>query len=325
MACGEFSLIARYFNRDGYSRPDVDTGIGDDCALMTPPEKRQLAISVDTLVAGTHFLADIDPADLGYKSLAVNLSDLAAMGADPAWLTLALTLPEVDEPWLQRFSDSLFEALGYYDMQLIGGDTTRGPLSLTLGIHGWVPQGKALKRSGAKPGDGIYVTGSLGDSAAGLAILLNQLAVNDKQVQHYLAQRHLRPTPRVLQGQALRGLASSAIDLSDGLASDLGHILAASGVGARIELETLPLSDALRSCTSSEQAIRWALTGGEDYELCFTVPEVNRGALEVALGHLGAPWHCIGLVVPASEGMTFWRNGEQAVMDWKGYDHFTKE
>lgn len=170
MACGEFSLIARYFDRVRSTRLDVETGIGDDCALLNIPEKQTLAISTDTLVAGNHFLPDIDPADLAYKALAVNLSDLAAMGADPAWLTLAITLPEVDEPWLEAFSDSLFELLNYYDMQLIGGDTTRGPLSMTLGIHGYIPAGRALKRAGAKPGDWIYITGTPGDSAAGLAV-----------------------------------------------------------------------------------------------------------------------------------------------------------
>ncbi|SQA97091.1 Thiamine-monophosphate kinase [Cedecea neteri] len=223
MACGEFSLIARYFDRVTSSRRDVEAGIGDDCALLSVPEKQLLAISTDTLVSGNHFLPDIDPRDLGYKALAVNLSDLAAMGADPAWLTLAITLPEVDEAWLEAFSDSLFEQLDYYDMQLIGGDTTRGPLSLTLGIHGMIPAGRALKRSGAKAGDWIYVTGTPGDSAAGLAILQQRLQVANAQHADYLLKRHLRPTPRVLHGQALRDLANSAIDLSDGLISDLGQ------------------------------------------------------------------------------------------------------
>lgn len=322
MACGEFSLIARYFDRVRTARLDVETGIGDDCALLNVPEKQTLAISTDTLVSGIHFLPDIDPRDLGYKALAVNLSDLAAMGATPAWLTLALTLPEVDEAWLAAFSDSLFEQLSYYEMQLIGGDTTRGPLSMTLGIHGLVPVGRALKRAGARPGDWIYVTGTPGDSAAGLAILQKQLQVCDAQCADYLVQRHLRPTPRVLQGQALRDRASAAIDLSDGLISDLGHILKASDCGARVELNDLPLSEQLRSVTTLEQAQRWALSGGEDYELCFTVPELNRGALDVALGHLGVPFTCIGQVMPPSEGMQFVRDGEPVTLNWKGYDHF---
>ena len=322
MACGEFSLIARYFDRVRSSRLDVETGIGDDCALLNIPEKQTLAISTDTLVCGIHFLPDIDTADLACKALAVNVSDLAAMGADPAWLTLALTLPEVNEPWLAAFSDSLFEQLNYYDMQLIGGDTTRGPLSMTLGIHGFVPLGRALKRSGARPGDWIYVTGTPGDSAAGLAILQDRLQVNDEADAAYLVKRHLRPTPRVLHGQALRDRASSAIDLSDGLISDLGHILKASGCGARLDLDAFPFSAPLLRHAEPEQALRWALGGGEDYELCFTVPELNRGALDVALKHLGAAFTCIGQVVPESEGVQFLRNGQPVTFDWKGYDHF---
>ncbi|WP_299998429.1 thiamine-phosphate kinase [uncultured Cedecea sp.] len=323
MACGEFSLIARYFARTGNSRSEVDTGIGDDCALMTLPEKQLLAISTDTLVSGVHFLADISPDDLAYKALAVNLSDLAAMGASPAWLTLAITLPEIDESWLAAFSDSLFEQLDYYGVQLIGGDTTRGPLSMTLGIHGLVPEGRALKRSGAKVGDWIYVTGTPGDSAAGLAILQKKLQVSDAKQADYLTGRHLRPTPRILQGEALRGLANSAIDLSDGLISDLGHILTASDCGARIALDNFPLSEALLAQVSLEQATAWALAGGEDYELCFTVPEMNRGALEVAVGNLGVPYTCIGQVIPASEGLQFMRNGCPVTLDLKGYDHFS--
>ncbi|MEB6380547.1 thiamine-phosphate kinase [Leclercia adecarboxylata] len=322
MACGEFSLIARYFDRVRSSRRDVETGIGDDCALLNIPDKQTLAISTDTLVCGNHFLPDIDPADLAFKALAVNLSDLAAMGADPAWLTLALTLPKVDESWLETFSDALFEQLNYYDMQLIGGDTTAGPLSMTLAIHGYVPTGRALKRSGAKPGDWIYVSGTPGDSAAGLAILQKRLVVENADDAAYFLQRHLRPTPRILQGQALRDRASAAIDLSDGLISDLGHILKASGVGARIDLNEFPLSEAMRRHVEPEQALRWALSGGEDYELCFTVPELNRGTLDVALANLGARYTCIGQIMPESEGLQFVQNGEPVTLDWKGYDHF---
>ena len=322
MSCGEFELIARYFNRVTSSRRDVEKGIGDDCALLNVPEKQTLAISTDTLVAGVHFLRDIHPADLGYKALAVNLSDLAAMGADPAWLTLAITLPEVNESWLAAFSDSLFELLDYYDMQLIGGDTTRGSLSLTLGIHGLVPTGRALKRSGAKPGDWIFVTGTLGDSAAGLSLLQHRHRLNDPAVHEVLIKRHLRPMPRVLQGQALRNLATSAIDISDGLIADLGHILTASRVGARLNLETLPLSAALRDHFEPEQVLTWALSGGEDYELCFTVPEVNRGALDVALAHLGVSYTCIGQIAPEADGLTLLENGKPRSFNHKGFDHF---
>ena len=322
MACGEFELITRYFDRVTSSRRDVEKGIGDDCALLNIPESKSLAISTDTLVAGTHFLHDIDPADLGYKALAVNLSDLAAMGADPAWLTLALTLPEINEHWLERFSNSLFDLLDYYDMQLIGGDTTRGPLSMTLGIHGLVPKGRALKRSGARIGDWIYVTGSLGDSAAGLALLLGQANVDDPDARAALIKRHLRPVPRILQGQALRDLATSAIDISDGLISDLRHILKASDCGARINLDALPLSAALKQHFTTEQAIQWALSGGEDYELCFTVPEINRGALDVALGYLGVPFTCIGQIAPQSEELVLLQNEKVVEFNSKGFDHF---
>ena len=322
MACGEFELIARYFNRVTSSRRDVEKGIGDDCALLNVPEKKTLAISTDTLVEGIHFLRDIHPADLGYKALAVNLSDLAAMGADPAWLTLALTLPDVDEAWLKAFSDSLFELLDYYDMQLVGGDTTRGPRSLTLGIHGLVPTGRALKRSGAKPGDWIFVTGTLGDSAAGLALLQHHIRLADPAAHEVLIKRHLRPMPRILQGQALRDLASSAIDISDGLISDLGHVLKASDCGARINLDALPLSATLQEHIDRPQALHWALSGGEDYELCFTVPEINRGALDVALGHLGVPYTCIGQIVSAADGLTLLDKGNPVEFNLKGFDHF---
>ncbi|SFN37576.1 thiamine-monophosphate kinase [Izhakiella capsodis] len=322
MVCGEFELIARYFDRATGSRRDVEKGIGDDCALLHVPEKQTLAISTDTLVEGIHFLPDIHPADLGYKALAANLSDLAAMGADPAWLTLALTLPKVDELWLQSFSDSLFELMDYYGVQLIGGDTTRGPLSLTLGIHGLIPTGKALKRSGARPGDWIFVTGTLGDSAAGLALLQHQHCCNESVSRDALIKRHLRPIPRILQGQALRGLASAAIDVSDGLLADLDHILKASDCGASLNLDALPLSAAMQAHFSREQQISWALNGGEDYELCFTVPEINHGALDVALSHTGVPYTCIGQIKAAAEGVALLCDGQPVSSGKKGFDHF---
>ena len=245
------------------------------------------------------------------------------MGADPAWVSLALTLPEVNTEWLEAFSDSLFEQLNYYGMQLIGGDTTRGPLSMTLTIQGLIPVDRALTRGGASVGDWIFVTGSLGDSAAGLALLLDQLTVDNAEHRDTLLQRHLRPTPRILQGQALRGLATSAIDISDGLISDLKHVLTASGCGARIDLDALPLSEALLGSVDGDQALKWALTGGEDYELCFTVPEINRGALDVALSHLGVDFTCVGQMAPLSEGITFLRSGEPVELDWQGFDHFS--
>ncbi|AKH62364.1 MULTISPECIES: thiamine-phosphate kinase [Photorhabdus] len=325
MACGEFDLIARYFDRQTTNRRDVNLGIGDDCALMTLADKQQLAVSTDTLVSGVHFLPDISPEDLAYKSLAVNMSDLAAIGADPAWLSLALTLPEIDEHWLSGFSDSLFEQLHYYGMQLIGGDTTRGPMSLTLTIHGLVPAGRALRRAGAKNGDWIYVSGSLGDSAAGLALLQNHLQISDPVSRDWLIQRHLRPQPRILLGQALRDLATSAIDLSDGLISDLGHILKASRCGARINLDAIPYSGAMKQYVEPQQALMWALSGGEDYELCFTVPERNRGALEIALAHTGAGFSCVGQIMPESEEIRYYSKSKEIKLDLKGFDHFITE
>ncbi|WP_420517079.1 thiamine-phosphate kinase [Proteus mirabilis] len=322
MPCGEFSLIKQYFTSQPVKRKDVSTGIGDDCAILTVPEKQQVAISTDTLVSGIHFLPTISPEDLAYKALAVNISDLAAVGADPAWASLALTLPKVDNDWLEAFSRSLFALAEYYSIQLIGGDTTKGPLSLTITIQGLVPQGMALLRSGAKIGDWIYVTGFLGDSEAGLAVLQNRLQPSQPESRDYFITRHLRPQPRLLQGQALRSLASAAIDISDGLISDLNHILTASGCGARINLDALPYSAAMKSQVSKEQAEIWALSGGEDYELCFTVPEINRGALDIALAHTGADFHCIGQIMPIAEGIRYLREGKEVHPNLKGFDHF---
>jgi thiamine-monophosphate kinase len=211
------------------------------------------------------------PADIGYRALAVNLSDLAAMGAEPAWFSLALTLPQADEVWLEGFARGLLDLAVRFDMQLVGGDTTRGPLSVTVTAHGWVPAGQALRRSGARPGDGVFVSGSPGDAAAGLRLMLGKGdAEADPGAE--LVRRFLRPEPRVALGQFLRGIASSAIDVSDGLVADLRHILEASGTGAEIHVDRLPISSALRACGNGDAAIECALAGGDDYELCFTVP-----------------------------------------------------
>ena len=316
----EFQLIECYFNHRGPTRRDVKLSIGDDCALVQPAENKSIAISCDTLVENVHFFPDIPPQALGYKALAVNLSDLAAMGAEPAWMTLALTLPEVNEAWLSGFSEGLFEAAEYYGIALIGGDTTRGPRAINITVHGQVPQGKALTRHGAKAGDWIYVTGTLGDSALGLDLIRG---VQHARAEHkeFLINRHYRPTPRVLAGQSLRSLASSAIDLSDGFISDIGHILKASQVGAVVDVGTIPLSRAMQDTVSEEHALGYALTGGEDYELLFTVPEAQKGALETALSHAGTKFVRVGQICAGSK-LKLQLNGELFTPPYHGFEHF---
>ncbi|WP_299490557.1 thiamine-phosphate kinase [uncultured Shewanella sp.] len=316
----EFQLIERFFTSRSSVRRDVSLGIGDDCALVEATENKSIAISCDILVEGVHFYKDIPAHALGYKSLAVNLSDLAAMGAEPAWMTLALTLPDVDESWLSEFSDGLFEAAQYYGVSLIGGDTTRGPRSVCITINGKVSKDQALTRSGARNGDWIYVTGTLGDSALGLDILRGKHEVNAAD-KAYLINRHYYPTPRVLAGQSLRQLATSAIDLSDGLVSDLNHIIKASHVGAVIDVDTVPLSASLQSVISHDQALSYALTGGEDYELLFTVPESQKGALETSLAHAGVTFAKIGQIT-TGEQLKLQCNGEDVDVTHCGFEHF---
>lgn len=317
----EFQLIEHFFNRQTQKRRDVELGIGDDCALVQPAENKSIAISCDTLVENVHFYPDIPPQALGYKSLAVNLSDLASMGAEPAWMTLALTLPDVNEAWLTAFSRGLFEAAEYYNVSLIGGDTTRGPRSISITINGLVPKGTALTRSGAKNGDWIYVTGNLGDSGLGLDVIRGNKIV-DPEYKEYLINRHYYPSPRVLAGQALRRLASSAIDLSDGLASDIKHVLKQSDVGAVIDVDLLPLSDALKGSVSETEAFSYALSGGEDYELLFSVPEAQKGALETALAHTGVSFTKIGQVTSGNT-LRLIRNGEPFSLTNIGFEHFS--
>lgn len=324
MASNEFDLIARYFEQQKVSRRDVALSIGDDCALLEVPAGSQLAVSTDSLVGGTHFLPDADPALVAHKALASNLSDLAAMGATPAWVSLALTMPGPDELWLKAFCEGFFALAEYYNVQLVGGDTTKGLLSITITVHGFVPQGQALTRSGAEAGDWVYVTGNLGDSAAGLSLLLGEKSTDDESLKATLLERHYKSQPRILAGQALRGIASAALDISDGLISDLGHILERSGLGADIEVDKIPLSPELCQFEPDEiKACQMALSSGEEYELCFTVPEQNRGALDTALVHSGVKATCIGQLRSGS-GIRLVRDGQE--LDWHlhGYDHFAE-
>ena len=232
----EFELINRYFKGRGISRRDVNVGIGDDCALVTVPENCQLAVTTDTLVAGVHFFDDIAPRALGHRALAVNLSDLAAMGAEPTWISVALTLPSIDvQQWLEELTDGMHEIAEYFNVQIIGGDTTQGPLTITICAKGTVPQGKALRRNGAKVGDWIFVTGPLGDAGLAIEARKQGIKIAPEHLNH-VKQRLDYPTPRVAAGQILRGLASSAIDISDGLLADLGHILNMSQVSATVNM-----------------------------------------------------------------------------------------
>lgn len=303
MAIGEFELIRKYFARPELSGEqgkyaDGLVGIGDDCALITPPQGMQLAQSLDTLVETVHFPANSDPFQLGYRALAVNLSDLAAMGAEPHSFTLGLTLPEVDEAWLERFSNGMSRLAQQSGIALIGGDTTRGPMTVSLQVQGLVPKGQALMRSGAKPGDLICVTGSLGDAAGALNYVLSgeKLGVCDDDSIRYLLTRYWFPTPRLYAGQWLRKKgATAAIDISDGLLGDLGHILTASHVGALIDPETVPRSATLNRQYEKDRAIRFSLTGGDDYELCFTIPSSVAASLPAILPD-GCRITCIGQV-----------------------------
>lgn len=316
MTCSEFDLIRRFFTEQSSRRSDVSLGIGDDAALLVPPPDSLLAVSVDTLIAGVHFPLDTAAHAVGYKSLAVNLSDLAAMGAEPAWVTLALTLPEMDETWLAEFSRGLFELAREHNMQLVGGDTTRGPLSITVQVTGFVPQGQALVRSGAQPGDGIFLTGSVGDAGLGLRLHQQQAAANDAAATS-LVHRLEFPTPRISTGLTLRGHASSAIDVSDGLAADLMHVLAASGVGAVIHIDQLPFSSAYYSfaTTADWQA---AVTAGDDYELCFTLPAEQESILT------GLDCCCTRIGEISEKAGLRWLDatGQSLSLNHTGFDHF---
>jgi thiamine-monophosphate kinase len=309
----EFDLIRRHFTR---STPSALLGVGDDAALLRVNEGRALAVSSDMLVCGTHFFADADPCLLGHKTLAVNLSDMAAMGAVPRWATLALALPSADDAWLERFSAGFFALADEHRVELVGGDTTRGPLNLSVTIMGEVDSSLALRRSGAKAGDEIWVSGRLGDAALALAHMQGRIVLSKDEFAACEMALH-KPVPRVALGQALLGIASSAIDISDGLLADLGHVLAASKVGAEIDLESIPVSAVLQKYLGEPAGWQCALAGGDDYELCFTAPVSHRGdVLEVGKAF---PVTCIGRIV-AGSGIRDVRGNR--MMESGGYDHF---
>lgn len=319
MASAEFKLIADYFTHGFPQRPEVALSVGDDAAVCHVPEGMQLAITVDTLVAGVHFPLETSAEDIGYKALAVNLSDLAAMGATPAWMTLALTCPEVNQTWLGEFTQGLRGLAEFAQVSLIGGDTTRGHLSITLQLMGFVPFNQAITRHGAKVGDAIYVTGTLGDAGLGLAAVQQQIQL--PKIHHdYVVSRLNRPTPRLAAGKALLGIANSMLDISDGLAGDLGHILKASKVGATLDLECLPLSESLRTQVSREEAYRLALHAGDDYELCFTVPEAKIAQLDKALA--GTHFTRVGTITVEQGLRIRTATGQIQPLNPQAYTHF---
>jgi thiamine-monophosphate kinase len=305
----EFELIRRFFSRPSDS-PDVVAGVGDDGAVVRPRSGKELVTVIDTMVAGTHFPPDMNPRDVGYRIVAVNLSDIAAMGAEPRWMTLALTLVDADPDWLDEFAAGLYEAADEWGVVLVGGDTTKGAqFVVSIQMTGDLAPGTALYRGGAKAGDTVYVTGTLGDAAAGLGLL------SDGPSTHYLARRFARPTPRVGTGTALAGIAHAAIDVSDGLVADLAKILEASQVGAELDVHHLPLSEELLDAVGRERALHNAMGGGDDYELCFTVPESLLPA------EIAPEVTAIGRIT-AEAGLVC-RDGDSVVpFDDTGYRHF---
>ncbi len=326
MVVDEFSLIDTYFARHQRADVGVVLGIGDDCALLSPTPGMELAITTDTLVGGAHFPDSGAPGEIGQRSLRVNLSDLAAMGAQPRWFQLALTLPSADPAWLAEFSAGLFAVAEQFSCVLVGGNMARGPLSVTITAIGEIPLGTGLTRSGAQAGDSLYVTGSLGDAAAGLSILSTEINSvkheSEYSLTEYLLGCYWRPTPRLAEGQLLRGIASAAIDISDGLLADLGHIARLSGVGAQIEGDLLPLSENLINMAGRHQALAWALGAGDDYELCFTVPERQLPQLTKLIDRGKLTATRIGTMV-AGSGVS-WRDGDGKlnVATSTGYRHF---
>ena len=307
----EFSLIDEFFKQDKHLNSHTHLGIGDDCALLSIPSGYELAVTTDTMIENVHFFADANPAQLGHKLLAVNLSDLAAMGAKPIAVTLALTLPHVDENWLRQFSNGFLALARQFSVDLIGGDTTQGALTLTVQAMGIVPKRQALKRSTAQIGDAIFMTGNLGDAGLGLKI---KQGYRHEDAQEALNRFHA-PMPQIDTGLALQGIASACIDISDGLLSDLGHILKQSEVGACIEWEKLPFSSSVNAYIAQTGDTLMPLISGDDYELCFTVP--------TKLAHC-VPNNCTQIgIIEAQLGLRLKKSGHIETLTAKGYEHFS--
>ncbi|HEY8537504.1 MAG TPA: thiamine-phosphate kinase [Steroidobacteraceae bacterium] len=315
MSLGEFELIARYFAQQA-PRADVRLGIGDDAAVLDARADRKLVVAIDTIIAGVHFPEQLSAADVGYRALAVNLSDLAAMGAQPSWFTLSLSIPTSDERWVEGFARGLFELAREHDVVLVGGDTVRGPLVVTVQIAGWVETDRWLTRGGARPGDALMISGVPGEAAGGLATIQRGMAETPAIAR--LRQRFVRPMPRVTLGRQLRQCATAAMDISDGLLTDLDKLCAASLCGAQIDVETIPKSPDLAATFDETTCIDFALSGGDDYELLFTVPAARAAEL-AALG-------CTQIGTMTSDRrIVCRRNGEIFQPRRRGYDHFGED
>jgi len=324
----EFELIERIRQRCASTRDDVRLGIGDDAALLAVPLGQALAVSTDTLVEGVHFPPGSRAFDIGWKALAVNLSDLAAMGATPAWATLALTLPRSDAEWIEAFADGFAALAREFKLALVGGDTTQGPLCITITVHGFVPEPLALRRSGAREGDAVYATGTLGDAAAGLRCLdkhdadAERLLSAPLHTREFLIERLNRPTPRVACGSVLRGRAGACIDISDGLLADLGHVCAASGFAAELDLETLPASPALLTLFERDARASLQLAGGDDYELCFTAAPNVAPQLLNDLARTGCGATRIGRIVAGAGVRVRDARGDEFTPSRRSWQHF---
>ena len=314
----EFDLIAKHFTR---ATPGAVLGVGDDCALLAPTPGMQLAVSSDMLLEGRHFSPQDSPAGIGHKSLAVNLSDLAAMGAAPRWATLSIALPEENDVWLTAFARGFFRMADMFGIELVGGDTTRGALTISITVMGEVPPGQALRRDGAQAGDDVWVSGTIGSAAMALAYRQGRLFMEQIDAAKVLPALYL-PTPRVQLGIALRGIATGAIDISDGLLGDLGHILERSHVGATLEFAALPTLPAVQAYLHESVARDCVLAGGDDYELCFTAPAGKRDAVEAAAQSAGVMVTRIGRLTAESGLTVIGVDGEPLPFDHTGYDHF---